>query len=709
MTSASHRHRFVAPTLGLLAFISLSMAATAVAQSTAWEYRPWFGNTARAGLVSADLDGTGKELIVVTGATRTWIDQGNSTSVLGVVDYVNGTVDLRKIRTLSRPEGVRGIRKLRVGNTDRIIGIVSRAAAEDDLITWAGSSLTEISRVRVPSAIELRQIADIDADGEIEVLGLQKRHGSDWRGILLDYRTGVIEWLGDADTANIDAGQLDTDPALEIVISRWSEPGLIVDGASRNVQWSYPDSFGPQTLFGNFSAGPEALEFATPFPFTFASRLRKFVSQPTFSPVAEFLVSDLFQVNLRKVIDIDNDGVDEVVVSAAETSAFKAISMETGASRFEFFTTPNYSRGPNDFTIARIGDAQAPKLVFGTTTDPAASFEHVMAIADPRTGVVESVHRQVPGPHLVSLVDDIDADGRPEVLITHGGSASVLDLETGTRRYSAQFEISGMRSTLMPAHRRPEGTLDLFSIWAGRIQLLDGTNFSPRWQYQPSGTNLFNAGKTYRFNSDTVPDLVVSATEGIRVLDGATGAELYRTVPLTAEGTSSTQVAVADTNLDGVADFAYGRQQNLYFVDRATNALIPIPGAPSTILDLRFEGSGADCRLVVGLSDRLERRHCVSGALLSTRPFGFEAHGIVGFTDSFGTLVLGSGQRLHVLHPDGRVTTSPPLGTEVGVRNNGVVLTSSAQRVEVIVGSEQSVNRLTLDLDRIFRSGAELD
>lgn len=695
-----------APARALLAVLSLSTAATAFGQSATWEHRPWFGNTASRGLVNADLDGTGRELVVVTGATRSWISTSNFTSVLGAVDYVNGTLDLRRIRTLSNPEILRGIRTVRSGNADRIVGIVSRGA-EDELVTWAGLSLTEISRVRVPQGIELRQIADIDADGEIEVLGLQKRHTSDWRGILLDYRTGVTEWLGDADTANIDGAQLDTDPALEMVISRWSEPGLIVDGASRSVQWSYPDSFGSQTLFGNFSGGAESLEFAT--PFALGSHLRKFVSQPAFSPVAEFLVSDLFQVNLRKVIDIDQDGVDEMVVSAAETSAFKAISMETGARRFEFFTTPNYSRGPNDFTIARIGDAQEPKLVFGTTTDPALSFEHVLAIADPRTGVIESAHRQVPGPHLVSVVDDINADGRPEVLISHGATASVLDLETGTRRYSAQFEVMNLQATLMPARRRPEGTLDLFSIWAGRIQLLDGTTLSPRWQYQPPGTHIFNSGKTYRFNEDTIPDLVVSATGGIHVLDGATGAELYRTVPLSAEATSSTQVAVADTNLDGVADFAYGRNQNLYFVDRATNGLVPIPAAPSTILDLRFEGSGADCRLIVGLSDRLERRHCVSGVLLSTRPFGFEVHGIIEFTDSSGTLVLGSGQRLHVLHPSGRVTTSPPLGTEVGVRNNGVVLTSSPQRVEVIVGSEQSVNRLTLDLDRIFWSGAELD
>ncbi len=188
----------------------------------------------------ADVDGDGKYDIV--------IGNGQWGSVTGY----RGT-DGTKLWSIGNPEhGVSGIGvgdANNDGTNEILFGAGLSSSGKDVLIagSWKDQSVQWVSEdLDGPFHVAA---GDLDLDGRGEIVMASYGSDSDYQGGILkvyDGNTHRIEWSTTIDTNylkinQVAVGQLDSDPALEILISsdQWGEPRLqVYDGINKNVEWT---------------------------------------------------------------------------------------------------------------------------------------------------------------------------------------------------------------------------------------------------------------------------------------------------------------------------------------------------------------------------------------------------------------------------------------------------------------------------------------
>jgi hypothetical protein len=111
---------------------------------------------------------------------------------------------------------------------------------------YGGWPLAEIGAFEVAHVTRIARIGDIDGDGELELLCAGQ-------GTLSAYSlpSGTPEWSMKVQAADLALATLDQDPALEIIVAGGdSAPGLVIDGATRMLDWSRPEGFGTYVAIG---------------------------------------------------------------------------------------------------------------------------------------------------------------------------------------------------------------------------------------------------------------------------------------------------------------------------------------------------------------------------------------------------------------------------------------------------------------------------
>lgn len=246
-----------------------------------------------AGLVVGDFDGDGLDDIVVPGM--------GGGAVLNVIGQRAGAIAIKQTVFVPGEAGYI-VRVMRVSapGTLEILTVSENGQAR----RYAGWPLAEVDVVETGvSPVSSAAVGDIDNDGEFELV-----LGSDFFPPQLHVHAladGAMLWERDTgDVGDVLLAQLDGDPALEIVTA--SVPGLVLDGATQAVDWSYPDGFADLLASGRFPASGEG-------QFVALSSFNAFVvfQGAPWSPLWEFPVGYAAAV---AAADLDGDGLDEILV-----------------------------------------------------------------------------------------------------------------------------------------------------------------------------------------------------------------------------------------------------------------------------------------------------------------------------------------------------------------------------------------------------------
>lgn len=695
----------------LASFVLCFLPALACAQvGPDWSFYPGYYGPGANGIVAADLDGAGNPEAVVTGSAVNGFSYNQNLHLATLEQRGTGfaTTHLLALAPTWSFSGTLQVMRETSANVDRVVVSLRDANSLQTVIaTYGGKPLREIRRVAVPTDFSLRQLADIDGDGQLEALGCACPPYSEGPAQLLDYATGTVEWTDASASRTMGAGQLDADPALELVLGSQSgspvAPGRILDGATRALQWSYPDGFRGTPVFGNFRGTADEREFAIVEGWGIT---RIFVSQPIFSPVAEINSGEVGAYTVR---DVNNDGYAEIVIGEGQWGAVVAYSTTTGQSVFRW---PNGDHGVSAIAIANLDGQNGLELVYGAGLS--TTGRDALKVIDTATGVLRYEAADEAGPHSPLVRADIEGNGTDElVFITRqsnsgysGGNLIVLNAATGAElRRRASALDSGFSSgahSLKTMDLEGDGVQEIVGASGTLVAVLDGISLADRWRV-PNLPSAVQKMGLMRFNGDAVDDIVLALTNRLVVLNGLNGSELFRSVSFTSA--SDTGLAIGNADADAQAEIAFSVGANVYIIDPTLGLVESFFTAAQPVLGVRFEMLAGQCLITVTLSDRLDRRDCATGVSMSTRLLGMTALHVGFASDSLGDLVVSDGTRVHRIQGSTVVASSVPFGTSLGFRNLGEVK-QVGDDLWVYIGGDQSVSRIRLPLETsLFASG----
>ena len=696
--------------------LALFLPVSAYAEVSAnWSVYPGYFVPGQNGIVTANIDGTGNPEAIISGsavggftsttkhhlATLEYVGNRFVTTGMRLIDggwQINGSIEL-----------LRGIN----GAADHVVGTLTNSSTgETVLVSWSGKPLVETRRVSVPDNFRLRQIADIDGDGQLEALGCTCSPFSIEGPVsVVDFATGTAEWTDSVSSWYFGAGQLDGDGALELVIGTFNGPGRILDGASRQQQWSYPDGFRGWPVFGNFLGTATSLEFGIVERW---GPVKLFVSEPIFSPVADVSTGEVAAI---QVMDINGDGNDDLVIGEGQWGSIVAYSTVTGQALFSW---PNPTHGVSALALADLDGAPGLEVVFGAGLS--STGRDTVNIIDANSGAQRYISADESGPHSSLLHLDIEGDGSKEIIFAtfesnsgyDGSNLVVLNAESGAelRRRNTVLDPWGDNHTglsMSPIEIDGDGTNEIIvasgMFYNGVVAVIDGVTLLDRWRVTVPNTSVIYAVGKIRLNADAIDDVVVAAQNQIIILDGRDGTELYRSVSFAS--TASPTLAVGNTDGDPQNEIAFSVGSNVYVIDPTLGLVESFATVSGIIRSMRFETIGGQCRLTVMLDTRLDRLDCASGAVASSRAFGMTATYVGYPTDSTGDLLIADGQRVGRLKGDVLVSRSRILGTGIGSGSRGAFVANGDQIV-AFIGGDQSVNSVTLPVETtLFADGLE--
>ena len=277
--------------------------------------------------------------------------------------------------------------------------------AEDRMVRLDGETRHVSATAEVPRALTFAQdlhVADLDGDGSWEVVFMADADGPESRLVVLSADDLSLRWQSPPGRLGwfLDVGNVDRDPALEIVVSG----GYAYDGTTRELEWSHPSTSDPRS----FRTGTE---------------------------------------NDVTTADLDGDGVEEVVGyldKVPSSPALEAIRIPSGDRLGASTPLNNYFvRLP---WIEDVDQDGVPELFGETGRDLIFAYRYDSSVDEfVRTAEVQS-------PHLAAAfgAGDLDRDGRPEIM--WGGSPQGLN-DTGL--YSvAEFDGNFHLEWTQPADRQ---------------------------------------------------------------------------------------------------------------------------------------------------------------------------------------------------------------------------------------------------------------
>lgn len=701
--------RRMARLLATLFLILVGRPAAGDTTNVRWSHFPGFYAPGVGGFAAADLDDDGVDELVVTGRSES-VAPPFSTTFIGVLDgpaVPGGAYRTTAMRRLAPGGSIAGtLATLRMPNTaDRVVAAYYRPSGTE-LRTYGGAELELSSVLNVPGYYALQQIADVDADGDLEALGCNCVNGSNWGGglRLISMTSGELEWESSV-ASRPRAGQLDADAPLELVFGTGSNgaPGYVVDGATKAIEWtSYGGFRGPAT-FGRFFPGSSFGDFAVTERW---APIQVFAGNPLYTLVRETSISEPIST---AVADTDGDGYDEVLVGRGQWGAIVAYEPQNNSTVFEIPSA--------DSTSLTVGDFDSDdKLELAYATGLGSSTADSLRVVSIPQGAEEFSMHDETGPHSSVLRADLEIDGHDEIVFATissksgyaGANVSVLDARTGDL-------LRGRPAVMWPWP--PEAGLAMLSVNVdadpqlelvvgaahytyAQVIALDGVTLQPQW--------------TATLDTRAVADLallevddglrIVVATDGVVVLlDASTGNEDRRSSTYPFE--NSQRLVVGDVDADGRDEIALSTGSRVHVLDPVSWNRKRLYTMELPVLGHRLEQGAHGCLHIFALATEIRRYHCATGALHSVRALPFEA-GLLQFPrSSFEAVVLSNGTRLSLLDPALGSIDIGDLGTNVGWQNRASIL-DARNRIEVAVGTDDAVHLIEFRLN-VFADGFE--
>ena len=386
---------------------------------------------------------------------------------------------------------------------------------------YAGMPLSQLRQFPVASDATSAAIGDADGDGSDELLVLSE---SGLYAYALD--DGSEEWSYFSPDCCMALAQLDDDPALEIVLAE----GLVLDGATREVDWSYIDSFGGQLATGILSPGGTRQWVGST-----SNQFTVFQSNP-WSPVWDMAPS--MGIKALATGDIDGNGIDSILYSGQFEGSIHIINPVTHQERMSI---AHQRANVRAIAVADInGDGEA-EVVF--SSDSTAPDLPALSVASSKTGEILWSAPSTYAAYGVAAIGDVDGDGRNELVAAGGdnfsdaASVSIYDMASGRLEWTSPkaepyvddpFHIEVGSITLSP--RVTGGGMDIIlageEVSNGKVVVIDGVTKSPvrligNYLSPVLGHRTIRGVALFDFNDDGIKDLVVATQANSSEASGA--------------------------------------------------------------------------------------------------------------------------------------------------------------------------------------------
>lgn len=372
-----------------------------------------YGFPTQDGMLAVDLSGDGiDELLFTTSATS---------PLLAVFQKSDVTWQREQLFLLPERQSQTQLHAWVLPDETRVVTVALHQAYPAPPFTnvdvYADWPLRHQSSFTVGDDVNDSLIADADGDGVAELLLLGG-------GVLraLDPATGLLKWSTPGLGGDLLVDQLDADPAPEIVLS--GPLGLVIDGATREVEYEHIGSFGSQLSSGRIGAGAA--------PALVAGQqdggVVVFESDPWRSSW-EFVRNGTAAV---LALDVDGDAIDEILQVDIQTGTLNLIDSQ---SRLLRQTYPNPDGGGLNLLQLRDGSANG---VIGFMS--ASPFSNLLRLIDPHTAQdVFSIEHAVAIAAAVAI-GDVDGDGEREYVADAAG-LRIFDARSGSLEWRAPIPV----------------------------------------------------------------------------------------------------------------------------------------------------------------------------------------------------------------------------------------------------------------------------
>jgi hypothetical protein len=584
----------------------------------------------------------------------------------------------------------------------RLAAVTGFSGGPSDLVYFAVAPLRIVSTVRLQGSLLSPVIADLDANGDLEVVGL----GSSGVVTAYDAASGALEWSAGQAGGPLAVAQLDADPALEIIVP--GTPGRVLDGATRGIDFEYAPGFGGGAFLpvaaGNLDADP-----AGEFVALGGAGVQVFESNPI-RYSHEFANPE----GARRIglADIDRDGIAEVLVPDRQFGEFSAHRASDGAVLSEVANP-----GTGDivgFVAADLdGVGRAEYMISG---DGPAGSEDYLAIGrlDPQPVQFDIERARDSVPRLVAVAD-VDADGADDYVAWNGSEVHVVDRATAALKWRGRhpggFFISpqvGVAAGQLDADPQLELVIGNF----GRYAVVDGASFQQQGDsgdLLPLGVNEIRRVAIADVDADGDQDIVATHDDRFTAFEGRSHAVLWQGP---SAGGAPDDVQVGEFDGDPAQEVLVATGANTTAYDAGTR-----------LVQWRIDGRGLWVERAAGpaapvvsiygapLASLVDARNGTSLAgtapLFSNPARGWWQRG----RDGLDTLLLMDDRGLSVV--DG-ASALPLAQASLGwstARDAGLVVRPDAAdpyRVRVVAGSPIGVLEFEVDTWRgIFRDGVE--
>jgi len=580
---------------------------------------------------------------------------------------------------------------------------------------WAGWPLHAVRTFAVDADVAAAAIGDVDGDGALELVTIQAFDPT--RLAVRDLATGQPKWartnLVDMAT-DLALEQLDSDPALEIIVAAGDFPGVVVDGATQATEWTHADGFGTYVAVGHFlnggANGFAGAHAGGPFGVFRANPWTSVWSQPI--PL---------DTDALASADIDGDGRDEVIRADGQWGSLHIHDGLTGSAKGSI---PNPANGINAIASVDLTSNGKPAIAFAPK-NPWFAEDPLVRLSSPIDGSTIYSIPYLPPPYSPVRVANTGNNGEAQLIHAVRGSypfMRVVDMQTGQERWrspdaaSPNEPFKEFSPTQIHLAAAPAGAQQLLIvgnvIYSGRIIAVDPVSHAVRWYvdvdgYPPTQTRSILASTLFDFNKDGIED-IVACTSGfsvgakIQVLSGIDGNELWQSV--TIGGTCRDAMAGAFGGVPQVvalvdgALYAFNRDSHLldWTMNTDGDAAVLLAGVEGPEIAIRKDKSLRFYRA----ADRQQLRALEFKSPISfVEQLGADIHQLLVATD--GTLQLVDGVTGE------SIATSTYLGELFG-RNSFDALSMGAGTFLVGVGNSTGIFRFHLALtDAVFSDGFE--
>jgi len=660
-----------------------SAATTSLAGGSLRLERTWYNvvfgvGIGAAGLHIADLDGDGQPEIVAAAGTY-----GFSPDTLWYVLSPQGSSFVQTWVSLPYPSP---ITSLQVAQLDADAALEVLVAMGSQVLIYDGAThALEKTISTAAQSIEGLTVADVDGNGTLDLVFCDSSSL-----FVYDAASGALEFQGSGlGGVDVAVGQLDTDPALEIVVGNGTSPGFVVDGASHAVEWTQPSGFGHLVRVADLD-GDGHPEIVAGFAW---SGLTVYHGD---SHGLAYTVP-IFNLAAVRIADVEGDGPLEVVYGDAQWGDVHVLNGATGAEKWSL---DNPEHGVTDVAVGDVDGDGVADVIWGAGYSSTGADHLYVADSVTRIRKWESPDRV--GPFYALDFGDVDGDGAQELLYSSfesdsgysDGSYSVRDAATKALEYESGpvlpsnfMGIWRVRSANVDDDPQREIFVGSGDGYTGIILAFDGLTHEEQWRVTLVSGLEVTALQVADVDGDGRLELVAavgkvhSGAPGqyVYVFDAATGALEWQSPSLGSGWPTLSLLRMADLNDDGRPEIVVANWGGELYVLDAVARTVRLTTADLDITALETPDRDGDGRaeiLVGTASGKIERLDPATGAvaqILGDFEGQIDGLAVVDLTgDGVADLVFGLADRLRVA--DGASGTllfsSEVLGSGVGAQDS---------------------------------------